>query len=103
MKREGLGIVVNCLWTWIPVNHWVPPLLHIFLGIMNDIIDKFFLWVAVRILQLDEEQLDTLLQVEIASDILNNKIAASDQSIELHLEKLNQSILERIICNKKAK
>ena len=79
MKREGLEIVANYLWTWIPVNHWVPPLLHIFLGIMNDIIDKFFFQVAVRILQLDKEQLDALLQVEIVSDILNNKITASNQ------------------------
>ena len=62
------------LWTHIEVLNIIPPLLHLFLGITNDVFDKFIYFWNVRILQLNDEQLKLLLDIEVTSDILQKVI-----------------------------
>ena len=67
------------LWTNIDIFDYVIPILHVFLGLVNDIIDRFFLFVNIRILQLNEEQLEAILRVEVANQILQQKTEEQDK------------------------
>ena len=36
-----MGVKALSLWNFIPLKHFLPPLLHLLIGIWNDIWDKF--------------------------------------------------------------
>lgn len=54
------GIVKLPIWDAIEINFYILSLLHLFLGMGNDIIDSFFRWVNIHIIKLTPEQMALL-------------------------------------------
>ena len=77
-NKEGCGVVCMPIWTHISVVHYVFPLLHEFLRITNNAIDRFMMFCNVRVLQLNQEQLNLLLDTEVANSVLESKIIEKD-------------------------
>lgn len=67
-KDEGIFLML--IWTNIDQIYYVVLLLHIFIGITNNVIENFFVFVNVRILQLNDAQLYRILQIGVAQQTL---------------------------------
>ena len=55
------------LWTFIPIENVIVPMLHILLGLRNDVIDKFWSeWFDKRVEQLTPEEIESRHMVLLA-------------------------------------
>ena len=57
-KHSKLGVKEGPLWPFLPLHHYLPPLLHILIGIWNDCWDKFREWVSELVEYISYEECD---------------------------------------------
>lgn len=73
------------------------------MGITNDGIDKFYHFANVRILSLNEEQIDLLLNIEVANNVLSNVTQESNEWNSNNIAECNNNIIKRVDYDKKLK
>ena len=64
------------MWTYIPLDHFIVPLLHLLIGLWNDIWDKFWEIVSGHLEYIDTEEADARSKKEsLEQKIVNLRIA----------------------------
>ena len=73
------GVKQPLWWDFLPVEHYMIPLLHVLIGISNDLLDQFWEWVNEEIESWDQQEYRTRRAVTKAEHKVINKIAARDE------------------------
>ena len=87
------------LWSYLPINHIVPPLLHITLGLVNDLLDHFFKWVDETVEPLTVQEHEARILSLLAELVVDEW----EESLENFEEVLREKIELRKDINKRLK
>ena len=73
--KPRMGIKKEPWWPFIPLSHFVVPLLHVLIGIGNDLLDGFRDWVNDEVESLDHQEVRTRRAVQRAEHRIIDTIA----------------------------
>ena len=76
--KPQMGIKKEPWWPFIPLSHYVVPLLHVLIGIGNDLLDGFRDWVNDEVESLDHQEVRTRRVVQRADHRIIDTIAERD-------------------------
>mgnify|MGYP000582880178 CR=1 FL=1 len=96
---SSLGVKDCPLWSFIPLTRVLVPILHLLLGLANDMLENAWQWVEERVEPMTTEEIEARnmsLLAEIAFDDAQNKLENAIVDLEF-------LILERIELNDKLK
>jgi hypothetical protein len=92
---ESSGIREIPYWNFVPVTRVIVPILHLLLGLGNDILDSFREWVDVRAKKLTREEVEAR-QMTMLAELTLDKEVDKLKDTKIHLEFL---VVERKIIN----
>ena len=88
------------IWTFIPIENVIVPMLHILLGLGNDVIDNFWSeWFDERVEQLTREEIESRHMVLLAEI----SVEESEAKFKRHDDEKKDLIKMRIEINKTLK
>jgi len=99
IARQPDGQKEAPLWSFIPINRMLVPILHILLGLGNDLLDNFFHWIDYRIEQ------STLAEIEARNMSLIASLSVEDaeEQVAERKEALVVVVADRIAINSSLK
>ena len=95
-NKVGMGIKEPPIWDFIPVHKILVPILHILLGLGNDVLAKFLQWVDEQVEFKSEELIaaqHSLMLAEISTEACQDSLKTIDSD-------LSSAVQRRIALNK---
>jgi hypothetical protein len=95
---QSVGVREPPLWSFIPGNCVLIPILHLLLGLGNDVRDNLWEWVAERVEKLEAEEIEARnrsMLTEITLDGKNDKLNDAIIGLEFFVQQLNTELKPR--------
>jgi hypothetical protein len=83
------------IWSFIPVNKMLSPLLHYLIGLGNDLVENFFTWLDIRVEKLTPEEIQARNMYLLAAIAVD----AAEEELEEKKHDLTQVVQVRIGIN----
>ena len=95
-KKPKMGVKQKPWWPFIPLQNYIIPLLHVLIGIGNDLLSSFRDWVNDEIESLDQQEVRTRRAVHVAEHKIIDTIVERDDWDDAPDGKALKSLKNRI-------